>query len=95
MRYSLKITLLIFLVCFCSIGTYVFGYFQGYLGGLGHPAMANALGTVNALNAIRAEKNKMLSGSPLLLLKTPHKLNSEDGISSFKIRFTTRYYSLV
>ena len=85
MRYSLKITLLIFLVCFCSIGAYVFGYFQGYLGGLGHPAMANALGTVNALNAIRQERKQDAIDSLELRLDTEIIMSANYESSYFQL----------
>jgi hypothetical protein len=57
MRPLIKNSLIAF-VAVIGIGTtYVAGYFQGYLGGLGHGAMAEAVGTIVTLDAIRDDKD--------------------------------------
>ena len=85
MRPSLKIAVLLSLACFCSIGGYVLGYFQGYFGGLGHPAMANALGTVNALNAIREDRKQDAIESLELNLDTEIIMSANYEASSFQL----------
>jgi len=58
MRPSLKVAFICTIAIACGVSGYIFGYFQGYLGGLGHPAMVNAWQTVNALNAIRENRTQ-------------------------------------
>lgn len=56
MRKWIKHTLLALVVCAVGLAGYVFGYFQGYLGGVGHPALANAFNTVVKLINLRDGK---------------------------------------
>ena len=65
MRRSLKIALFFSVAVMCSVGGYVLGYFQGYVGGLGHLALSNAVGTVSTLEAIRENKKQ----NPIVLLE--------------------------
>lgn len=85
MRTSLKVALLLSIAGACSVGGYVFGYFQGYLGGLGHPAMANALGTVNALKAIREDRKQDAIQSLELNLDTEIIMSANYEASSLQL----------
>ncbi len=56
MRPILKVSLMFMAVAILSIAAYISGYFQGYLGGVGHPAIGNAYVKVVVLNALRENR---------------------------------------
>jgi hypothetical protein len=54
MHPLLKRTLLVIAAFFIAFGGYIVGYFQGYEGGVGHPALAQAYDTVTTLDTLRS-----------------------------------------
>lgn len=56
MPRPLKLVLLLSAACCIAVAGYVAGYFQGYVGGRGHPAAAEALSDLVVLTNLRDGK---------------------------------------